>query len=82
MTRGERVVNGVTLHQVLAYRWGLYMLTAIDQHVYDSGIGQWTVARLAPTTLTLSYVDTFWSLSDALQGARAHSARLAEGEHS
>lgn len=80
MTQGERTVNGVVLHEVLAYRWKEYLISTDSRATYVSGVGEWTVAHTDYDNGRMTYVDRWWNLADALQGARAHSARLAEEE--
>lgn len=79
MTRGERVVNGMTLRPVLAYWWEMYTLATDTRQAYESGVGEWTVSHTDPTTGRVSIVDTWWSLADALQGARAHRQQIIDG---
>jgi hypothetical protein len=81
VTRGERTVNGVILHEVLAYRWDLYMISTDSRRTWESGIGYWTVAYLDSGTLTASHVDRALSLADALTIARTHREQRRDAEH-
>lgn len=70
-----RTIDGETLHPVMGYRWKLYLLTAESEAAYASGLGYWTVARVDPGTLTVSFVERALSLGDALTFAKADLAR-------
>lgn len=78
MTQGERTVNGVRLRPVLAYWWDLYMMAASTRKAYETGVGEWIVSYTNPAMLTTSVIGTWHTLGDALQGARAHKARLRD----
>jgi hypothetical protein len=78
MTRGERYVRGVTLHEVMAYRWGLYMASTDSRQTWESGVGYWTLTYTDPTTLVMSHVDTAHSLGDAVTISRHHEQRLRD----
>lgn len=71
----SREIDGETLHPVMGYRWQLYLLSAESEAAYASGLGYWTVSRVDPGTLTVSYVVRALSLGDALTYAKADLAR-------
>ena len=65
----ERVVNGVTLHPVYAWRTGDYFISTDSMRAAESGVGHFTVARMDYSVypaFLMHYVEKAWSLADAV----------------
>lgn len=88
MSSDDRIVNGEKLIPVYAWLYGDYLLSSASAHTPESGYAHVTVARIGARLgweadhrqQTLTYVDTMWTLPDAVQRADVDRAeRRAAG---